>query len=121
MGVGESARAASRAARAIGIPIAVKEIACGEYRSEDQSVGPTTEKLPYDINVFHVNADQTQAVFRSPDHSYESGKYNIGFWHWELERFPERWMRAFDPYKEIWTSSTFCQQSIARASPIPVV
>jgi glycosyltransferase involved in cell wall biosynthesis len=121
MGVGESARAASRAARAIGIPIAVKEIACGEYRSEDQSVGPTTEKLPYAINVFHVNADQTQAVFGSPDHACESGKYNIGFWHWELERFPERWMRAFDPYKEIWTSSTFCQQSIARVSPIPVV
>jgi len=122
MGVGESARAASRAARAIGIPIAMKEIATGrEYRSEDRSAGPTSEKLPYAINVFHVNADQTEAVLGSPEYSREYGKYNIGFWHWELERFPERWMRAFDPYREIWTSSTFCQQSIARVSPIPVV
>jgi glycosyltransferase involved in cell wall biosynthesis len=30
-------------------------------------------------------------------------------------------MPAFDPYEEIWTSSTFCQEAIARVSPIPVV
>jgi glycosyltransferase involved in cell wall biosynthesis len=122
MGVGESARAAVRAARAGGIPIALKEIRNGgAYRSDDHSAGPTMTELPYAINVFHVNADQTQAVFGSPDQAPASGKYNIGFWHWELERFPERWIRAFDPYQEIWTSSTFCQQSIARVSPIPVV
>jgi glycosyltransferase involved in cell wall biosynthesis len=122
MGVGESARAACKAARAADIPIALKDIRnAGEFRSNDHSAGPTSEKLPYPISIFHVNADQTQAVLGSPDQAREFEKYNIGFWHWELDRFPVRWMRAFDLYQEIWTSSTFCQESIARVSPIPVV
>jgi glycosyltransferase involved in cell wall biosynthesis len=121
MGVGESARAACRAAKAVGIPIALKEIRSEDYRSNDHSAGPTTEKLPYPVCVYHVNADQTQAVLGPPAEVWKGGKYNVGFWHWELDRFPNRWMPAFDPYDEIWTSSTFCQEAIARVSPIPVV
>ena len=122
MGVGESARAARKAAIAAGIPVSLKDIRSGgEFRSEDYTAGPASDKLPYPISVFHVNADQTDVVFEALDQSLAASKYNIGFWHWELDRFPERWLRAFDKYQEIWTPSTFCQEAIARVSPIPVV
>ena len=121
MGVGESSRAASRSAKAVGIPVALRDIPTGDYRSEDHSAGPTASDFPYAFNVFHVNADQSRAVVGSLDPLFSANKYNIGFWHWELEQFPDRWLSAFDPYQEIWTSSTFCQEAIARKSPIPVV
>jgi glycosyltransferase involved in cell wall biosynthesis len=121
-GVGESARAARKAAAAAGIPVALKDIPnSGAFRSEDQTAGPEADDLPYGINVFHVNADQTEEVFQSLDPGLISSKYNIGFWHWELDQFPVRWLGAFDKYQEIWTSSTFCQEAIARVSPLPVV
>jgi Lipopolysaccharide biosynthesis proteins, LPS:glycosyltransferases len=121
MGVGESSRAASRSAKAVGLPVALRDIPTGDYRSEDHSAGPTANDFPYAFNVFHVNADQSRAVVGSLDPVFSESKYNIGFWHWELEQFPDRWLPAFDPYQEIWTSSTFCQEAIARKSPIPVV
>jgi glycosyltransferase involved in cell wall biosynthesis len=122
MGIGESARSASKAAKAAGLPVALTNVRTGgEFRSEDHTAGPATDKLPYPFSVFHVNADQTEVVFQSLDPALVSSRYNIGFWHWELEQFPERWLRAFEKYREIWTSSTFCQEAIARVSPIPVV
>jgi glycosyltransferase involved in cell wall biosynthesis len=121
-GVGESARAGRKAAIAAGIQVSLKDIRNGVgFRSEDYSAGAANDKLLYPISVFHVNADQTDVVFQSLDQSLTASKYNIGFWHWELDRFPERWLRAFDKYREIWTPSTFCQETIARVSPIPVV
>ncbi len=121
-GVGESARSAWKSATAAGIQVALKDVRTGgEFRSEDHTAGPAVDELPYPVSVFHVNADQTEVVFQSLDPKLVWSKYNIGFWHWELEEFPERWLRAFDRYREIWVSSMFCQEAIARVSPIPVV
>jgi len=122
MGVGESARAAAKAALAAGIPLALRNIdSTGGQRSEDYSAGPTRDGLPYPITVFHVNADQTNVVHASLDQDRQCQHYNVGCWAWELSRFPDRWTSAFDYYQEIWTPSTFCVASIAQKSPIPVI
>ncbi len=49
------------------------------------------------------------------------GKYNVGYWAWELEEFPDRWQPSFRFFDEIWTPSTFCQAAISRKSPVPVL
>jgi glycosyltransferase involved in cell wall biosynthesis len=49
------------------------------------------------------------------------GRYNIGFWHWELPEFPEEWTGSFKLVDEVWVPSRFVQDSIARKSPVPVV
>jgi len=49
-----------------------------------------------------------------------AGRYNVGLWYWEQEKFPVRWHSAFDYYDEIWVPSDFTREAIASASPIPV-
>src|SRR5260370_38226097 len=113
MGVGESSRAASRSAKAVGLPVALRDIPTGDYRSEDHSAGPTANDFPYAFNVFPVNADRSRAVVCSFDRAFIETKYNIGFWRGDLERVPVRWILEFGPYQGIWTSSTLCKESIA--------
>jgi glycosyltransferase involved in cell wall biosynthesis len=76
--------------------------------------------FPYYTNLFYVNADQTTAVRRSLGKRFYRHRYNIGYWVWELDEFPERWQHAFTPYREIWTPSNFCRQAVGRKASIPV-
>ncbi|MCL2935983.1 MAG: glycosyltransferase, partial [Trichodesmium sp. MAG_R02] len=50
-----------------------------------------------------------------------ANKYNIGFWAWEIPKFPQKWITAFTPFNEIWTYSNYCAESISMVSPIPVI
>jgi glycosyltransferase involved in cell wall biosynthesis len=68
-----------------------------------------------------VNADQTPVVVPQLPRRLVAGRYNIGYWAWELEEFPDRWLSSFDYLDEIWVPSTFCQDAIARKSPKPVI
>jgi glycosyltransferase involved in cell wall biosynthesis len=122
MGVGESVRCAARAARACGLPIAIKTVdAVGPYRLGDLSIPGEDREFPYGFNLFHVNADQAESIIRKVGPGFTRGKYNVGYWAWELEEFPDRWLPAFRFFDEIWTPSAFCQTAIASKSPIPVL
>jgi glycosyltransferase involved in cell wall biosynthesis len=122
MGVGESVRCAIRAAQSTGLPVAVKTVDPAEvFRNQDRSVTARNGTCPHPVNIFHVNADQSEIVTEKLGASFVRDRYNIGFWAWELEEFPDRWQPAFRLFHEIWTPSSFCQTAIARKSPIPVV
>ncbi len=122
MGVGESVRCAIRAAQASGLSIAIRAVdAKGPYRLDDRSITSEDREFPHKLNLFHVNADQSELVIRRLGPEFIRGKYNIGCWNWELEEFPDKWLPAFRFFHEIWTPSTFCQTAIARKSPVPVI
>lgn len=42
-------------------------------------------------------------------------KYNIGFWEWELDIFPEDWMGNLQYYDEVWAPSRFTADSITQS------
>lgn len=122
MGVGESVRAAARAARAAGLEVAL----CGveahpKYRATDLSAGSFADSLPFPVTVLCVNADQTGAIMSQIRSRLDATRYRIGVWAWELEQFPERWMGAFDLLDEVWAPSDFCRTAIAAVSPKPVL
>ena len=123
MGVGESSRYAALAIRKAGIPLRLRSVDSrrGPYRTTDGRAGAEAETFPHSFNLFYVNADQAQIVMDRLGRDFTRDKYNIGFWTWELEDFPDRWRPSFDCYQEIWTPSAFCQEAIARKSPIPVI
>jgi glycosyltransferase involved in cell wall biosynthesis len=122
MGVGESVRCAARAAKAAGLPVSVRSVdqLGGPFRLLDLSV-PEDRDFPYAFNIFHVNADQSPGVLAKLGEKFTRGKFNIGYWAWELEEFPDRWESSFGYLREIWTPSSFCAEAIARVSPIPVL
>jgi glycosyltransferase involved in cell wall biosynthesis len=121
-GVGESARAAGLAMQATGVPFYARAVSPnGPYRSQDFRTRPVAEGFAAPISIFHINADQTPLVFATLDQDLVKDKYNIGYWAWELEEFPDRWLSSFGYYREVWVPSTFCQDAVARRSPIPVI
>jgi glycosyltransferase involved in cell wall biosynthesis len=122
MGVGQSARAAVLAARAVGLDARLKNIhVSGPQGESDTSLLQVSDSFPHRVNIFHVNADESAAVLKTIGEPFRRERYNIGFWAWELEDFPVEWTSAFEPFREIWTPSAFCQDAISRRAPIPVV
>lgn len=121
MGVGESVRCAAKAARAYGIPLALKAVdSNGYFRLGDTSAGEESTHFRHPINVFHINADQSGSILNAIGPAFWRCKYNIGYWAWELEDFPEKYQSSYDFFSEIWTPSTFCRAAISRQSPVPV-
>ncbi len=75
----------------------------------------------YPVNLFFLNADVIQDLLKNNiDQNIWLGKYNIGYFWWELETFPEKYLSAFNNLSEVWTGSDFCQKAIQKLSPVPV-
>ena len=120
-GVAEVARASINALESSNVPYALNNVRASIHRHQDKTFDNFTDKNPYAINLVHVNADQVPVFAHEKNADYFKGRYNIGYWFWELSKFPHRWQSSFERFQEIWVASTFCQESIARLSPIPVV
>jgi len=120
-GVGESARATMRALHHRDFPLAWTMVKSHTARKNDQSVLHLPQGHPYDINLLYVNADQMVTVYNELGPEFFADKYNIGYWAWELERFPEEWHDRFRYLDEVWVGSRFVQNTLAHVSPIPIV
>ncbi len=120
-GMGEVARSLARAFETTDVPVSLHSLDLNVLaRNDDDSFEASGSDFPYDLNLFMVNADQVLPVFEHLGPEVFSGRFNAGFWLWELESFPERWRGAFDLLHEVWTPSSFCVDSISGAAPVPV-
>ncbi|MGA2035384.1 MAG: glycosyltransferase [Thermoguttaceae bacterium] len=120
-GLGEAARGMVACFEHLHVP--VKKIDIGERNlwfgsplGAHQRPDPTCA-----VNYCHLNADCTDALRQTFGREPFAGRFNIGFWAWELEDFPARWDEAFGLYDEIWVPTAFVQQSVAARARIPVV
>ncbi len=120
-GVGENARAILRALHAENLPVAWTLARSEAPRQNDTSVLHLPQGHPHPINLLCVNADQTALVHSELGPEFFAGKYNIGYWFWELEHFPEQWLDRFKYLDEVWVGSRFVQNTLAHVSPIPVL
>ena len=120
-GVAEVARATLKALISSGVPHVLNNVVTTYHRNQDATFDAFSTANPYRVNLVHVNADQVPAFVREKGPQYFKGRYNIGHWSWELERFPQCWSSSFAPFQEIWVPSVFCQESIAKVSPVPVL
>ncbi|NCA69470.1 MAG: glycosyltransferase family 1 protein [Sphingobacteriia bacterium] len=79
---------------------------------------PTTD---YRVNLFVLNADEMAMAARELGEARFAGRYNIGYWAWELSHFPDAWLPALAGLDEIWAPSRFIQQAIAEKTRRPVI
>ncbi len=119
-GVAEAARSDARSAMAAGIPLVLNDVDPPGGRSYFQGRPETSEDNPYLFNLVHVNAEQAHEFFMLRGKRYMDGRYNIGYWVWELSDFPEKFASSFGYFHEIWTPSLFSANAIAALSPVPV-
>jgi glycosyltransferase involved in cell wall biosynthesis len=121
-GMGQSCRLAARALEEAGIPFCILNYCQGDPSpNEDTScLDKVTDHPRYSINLIHANADQMQSVLQHFGPALFAGRFNIGYWHWELPIFPDRWIPSFQYVQEVWVPSRFIANALSAKSPVPV-
>ena len=72
------------------------------------------------INIVHLNADTAYEDWRFLQQLRVAARRVVGWWAWELDRLPRRWLHAFSFYDEIWASTAFARAAFAREGLRPV-
>ncbi len=123
MGVGEAARGNAAALLASGCTFGIVNYERGNPSRMDNLRWHHKEiaRPHFQINLWHINADHLPKVMSDVGPAWFSGRYNIGFWAWEMPEFPDRWLSSFDLLDEIWVPSNYVNQAVAAKSPVPVV
>ena len=121
-GLGQGCRLTAKVLKDSGIPLALKDFALSEEYS-----GPTEydsligEEAPYGINLFFINMHEfARAFFRTGSARWDR-HYNIAYWSWEAERFPEEWAPLLTQVDEVWTPSEYTAEAVRTVTSKPVV
>ncbi len=121
-GLGESSRAQIRSIKAADIPHAICNIDSTSHGNGDNTFASEfTNDNPYAINLLNFNAEAMPEFLDNIGEDYLKGKYNIGYWAWELPSFPREWEWLFQYYDEIWVPSGYCAEALSVVSPVPIV
>ncbi len=92
----------------------------GNLQENDQGYDSyISDTLPYGINLFHINPCELGNVFLKMPEAWNE-HYNIAFWLWELEEFPDEWVKYCLLFDEIWTPSEFAGRGIREKTNITV-
>jgi len=120
-GIGEDVRMAALACSSVGLPVEVVDTPTLTHRQEDRRLDAMLTTEPSGaVNIFCMTGFDTAANYvRRPE--LFDGRYNIGYWPWELPEWPDRWMPAFQIVDEVWTSSRYTHEAFSIKSPIPVL
>src|SRR4051794_3410215 len=113
LGVGEAGRQVARALEAAGVPVARFSLI--------ESESPWPDPPPFPVNLVCVNPDGLEGARDKLGDAFFDGRYTVGLWWWEVDAFPERWLRAFDLVDEVWVGSHHVADALSAVSPVPVV
>jgi glycosyltransferase involved in cell wall biosynthesis len=121
-GVGEACRTTLRALEQAGLPHALWSLgaSAGDDARSGAAGGMGGQGLPYEVNLYHVNADMMEIVTRQLPLPAVAGRHRIGYWFWELSHFPLFFANAFRYVDEVWAPSRFCQEAYRALAPVEV-
>lgn len=123
-GIGEDARALSDVLHRAGVPYAIFNV---RYPAEVVTTAQLgrdahlTDRPTFPINVFCLPAFETARLKLAHGENLFAGRYNVGYWPWELSNLPRSWHFAFDLVDEIWASSRFLMDVYQRLTAKPVL
>jgi len=121
VGIGEAARLLVSAVEMAGIPYSTITTDTGALSRQGHEFGSHPEGVAaYDVNLVCVNADMTPRFARDMGREFYEGRYTVGYWFWEVERFSPRLDAAFDAVDEVWAATDFVADAVRRAGRAPV-
>jgi hypothetical protein len=122
-GLGEVARLLIATLHRGGIPYAVVPVGPRSLRARLRRPEPV-----YDTNLVCVNAKYLPALVESTGRSFLQQRRAIGFWWWEVDRFPPEMGLASHLVDEIWVGSDHVKGAIeamvskpVHTFPLPIV
>jgi len=122
IGMGEHVRMTAAALQHTDMPFGVLNVraTAGGRQQGQLEHGRLIEQPLHPVNLIHVNADQMLHLLGQHGAGLFNGRYNIGYWAWELSRWPAPWRPMFDLVQEVWAPSTFIRDAVAAATTLPV-
>lgn len=122
-GIAETMRAHARALETSDYPFGIFNLDVGKAsRQQDPSMEHHfSDSLRYAVNAFFINADQMPIVRSVLGKPAFTGHYNIGYWLWELEKFPRDWQGSFNLVDEVWVPTAFVRDAVDAATRKPVL
>jgi glycosyltransferase involved in cell wall biosynthesis/SAM-dependent methyltransferase len=120
LGVGEAARQMIGALEAEHIQVAPIGLTSGAS-PRDEQLALETAAPRFPVNLICVNADMVPTFAQQVGPGFFADRHSIGYWWWEVSRFPERWLGSFDYLDEVWAGSRHVAEALAEVSPIPVL
>lgn len=123
LGVGESARCMVRSADAAGLPTALIDLKLNvkNRRGDPAYAERLQEDAPHPVSVFHLDPPASRDIDHHHGRGLRRGRYNIGYWAWELPEFPESWAPYCEYFDEIWCPSEFVRNAVSMQAPVPVL
>lgn len=123
LGIGEAARLLINALEAQGVPYSTTTYGKTVSRQDHVFHDRPPNGSAYDINVLCVNADCTRQFAHDIGRAFFAGRHTVGYWFWEVDRFPDVMHAAFDVVDEVWAASDFVASAIraSRRKPVFVV
>ncbi|MBI5691641.1 MAG: glycosyltransferase [Verrucomicrobia bacterium] len=123
LGVGESARCMVRAADAAGLPSALValRLPCKNRLGDTTFAHRLQTDNPHGVNVIHLDPPAARDLDHHHGRDFRAGRYNIGYFAWELPEFPDAWLPSFEYFDEIWCPSDFTAAAVREKSPLPVL
>ncbi|WMT43331.1 glycosyltransferase family 4 protein [Paenibacillus sp. D2_2] len=119
-GIGESCRSAARAIQSTNIPFGIINCPLPIPLMDLSWVDKEMKSPVHNVNILHMNPDMFLGVYNTLGQHFFNGRYNIGYWHWELPVIPEDWISSFGPLAEIWVPSSFVFNAVSKKTNLPV-
>jgi glycosyltransferase involved in cell wall biosynthesis len=109
-GLGEDVRMLSAAFAAVGVAHVVID-----------AEGNGSQRLRYATSVYCMSAFDAATLYLQHGRRFFSEQLRIGYWPWELPKFPDIWTDVYDLIDDIWTGSEFTARAYRANCPKPVI
>jgi len=120
-GIGEDIRTTAFALEAAGVPFEIFNCHPAAHREQDESADRfIAPEATGDINIFCMSPIDTLEVYlKSP--LLFSGRYNVGYWPWELSVWPDQLTPICELVDEIWVATQHICEAFLPRSRAPVI
>lgn len=122
LGIGEDARMAGRSMISAKIPFTMIDFPPGaDISQNDRTMEKyVSKKLKYHVNLFCLTALEHGRYYAENGKSHMEGRYNIGYWPWELSKWPKEWNNLDQLVDEIWVSTKHTYDAVKQHAKVPV-
>jgi len=112
---------AARALKSASIPFVVRDIrpSTGIPSEESELDSHLSDYSPFKFNMFCMAGMETVTMLGRRRELLDR-KVNIGFWPWELPKWPELWSHAPELMDELWASTAFTAAAYRSSTQVPV-
>lgn len=123
LGIGEDARMAARALLAVGLPMTMLNFPPGtDVPQNDRSMAEhVSQSGAFAFNFFCMTAEENGRYYAERGRLQFRDRYSIGYWPWELSKWPKDWEMMLDLVDEVWVSTQHSYDALAPVCSKPLL